>query len=99
MRKRAATLICAGTFGLFHIIVVVLPVIASGGGGESQGMRVAIFDMPLVVVLDHVPGGGRIVYYDVGAYLVFFSLVGTLMYASCGALIGYVIDRIRKSVA
>ena len=99
MQKRAATLICAGVFALFHIIVVVFPVVASGGNGESQAGAVMLFDMPLVFVLERVPGGGRILYNDVGAYMVFFSVVGTLMYASCGALIGYIIDRVRTSVA
>lgn len=94
-KKRFATLICAGIFALFHLIVVVFPVISSGGSGESQGWLVVIFDMPLVVVLNHVPGGEKILYNDVTAYMIFFTVVGTLMYACCGALIGFVIDKIR----
>jgi hypothetical protein len=68
MRKPAATSICAGIFALFHTIVVVFPVVASGGNGESQAGAVSVFDMPLVFVLDRVPGGGRILYPEhVGA--------------------------------
>ena len=99
MRKRAATLISAGLFALFHIVVVVFPVVSSGGGGESQAGLVIFFDTPLVALLSRVPGGNRILFNDVTAYMIFFSVVGTLMYLCCGALIGYVIDRIRARVA
>ncbi|MBT3288868.1 MAG: hypothetical protein HN849_33035 [Victivallales bacterium] len=95
MRKRAATLICAAVFALFHVIVVAMPVILSGGGGEKQAFAVIYFDLPLVVALELIPGGEKLLGGNLTAYVAFVSVVGTLMYACCGALIGYAVDRVR----
>ena len=99
MRRHAATVICSGILAIIHIAVVVIPLVSSGGCGEGQAFLVYCFDFPLVVALDSIPGGGRILYHGVTTYVLFFSIVGTVMYASAGGFIGYVIDRVRIRVA
>ena len=44
MRKKAATLICAGVMMLFHTIMVVVTLVRDGGGGENSGWAVMLFD-------------------------------------------------------
>ena len=80
----AGALLC----GAIHLAFVVAPLLASGGHGEGQAFLVAMADFPLVFLLDRVPGGGHILYDSTPAYLTFFSIVGTLMYAGIGAAFG-----------
>jgi hypothetical protein len=74
--------------GGFHLAFIVLPLLASGGQGEGQAFLVMFADFPLVWLLDRIPGGGHILYNSKYAYLAFFSIAGTLMYACAGALLG-----------
>jgi hypothetical protein len=86
----------ASLFAIFHVVVVVAPVLLSGGVGESQGFAVGIFDMPLVWLLLAV-GGGAIL--NGGHwYVIFFCVVGTAMYALGGAVVGSLVDWLRLRV-
>jgi hypothetical protein len=84
--RRRIPFIAATLFAPFHIITVVVTLLSSRGAGEGQAMLVALIDFPLVWLLQTVPGGGHILYNSVRAYILFFSVVGTLMYA---AAVGY----------
>ena len=85
-------------FGLFHLIFVVAPLVASGGHGEGQAFLVALADFPLVMLLDRIPGGGYILYKSTFAYVSFFSVIGTLMYACIGAALGRLLDRLIRAL-
>jgi len=73
---------------LFHIVIVVWTLVTSSGAGEGQAFLVALLDFPLVALLQAIPGGGKILYNSQHGYVLFFSVVGTLMYAVVGYAIG-----------
>ena len=93
--------ICAGLLALIHVLLVVVPVLAAHGSGEGQAFIVFLADFPLVWALQHAPGGGYILYNSVCAYISFFSVMGTVMYAAIGFLVGllYRAIRMRKMAA
>ncbi len=78
----------AATFALFHLLTVTWTLVTTGGAGEGQAFTVLLFDWPLVILLDHVPRGGYILYGSVTMYVWFFSIAGTAMYAVIGYLLG-----------
>ena len=87
--SRSLTIIVAAIFALFHVIVVAIPVWSSGGSGESQAFAAAIFDLPLFWLLGLFPAGRGVLYgSSPSAYMLVFSVGGTLMYAAVGALVG-----------
>jgi hypothetical protein len=69
----------AAIFAVFHIIVVAIPVVATGGAGETQALAAAIFDLPLFWLLGLFPAGRAVLY---GAspfvYILVFGVGGTL---------------------
>ena len=81
---RFSPLIGTLVFGLFHILTVVVTLFATHGHGEGQAFAVLLLDFPLVLLLESVPRGGHILYQSVTAYIWFFSIAGTLMYAVVG---------------
>jgi hypothetical protein len=90
MRSNLSLTIVATTiFALFHILVVAIPVLSSGGSGETQAFAAAIFDLPLFWLLGLFPAGRAVLYGSSPlAYILVFSVGGTLMYAALGALVG-----------
>jgi len=83
------TIALAVIFALFHIIVVAVPVLSSGGSGETQAFTAAIFDLPIFWLLGLFPAGREVLYGSSHtAYILVFSVGGTLMYAVVGALVG-----------
>lgn len=90
MRRRLPW-ICALIFALFHVLVVVSTLLATRGAGEGQAFAVALFDFPLVLLLQALPKGGYILYGSATAYVWFFSAAGTLMYAAVGYCFGALI--------
>ena len=93
--RSKATIIVAMTvgFALFHIIVVAVPVLTSGGSGETQAFATALFDMPIFWLLGLFPAGRQLLYGSFPLlYILVFTVGGTLMYAAVGALVGRGID-------
>lgn len=98
MRSKAPILIVTTIFALFHIIVVAIPVVTSGGSGEGQGFAAAIFDFPIVWLLELFPAGRGVLYGSAHTvYLFIFSIGGTLMYAGVGAVIGFALRKILRA--
>jgi hypothetical protein len=103
MRAAAPTIVAvAAIFALFHIIVVAVPVLMTGGSGESQAFAVAIFDLPNFWLLGSFKGGREVLYgSSPSLYMMVFSVGGTVMYAAAGALVGrgihYVIQALRAA--
>ena len=85
MIRRLIPTICASVFALFHVVTVVATLFSSHGAGEGQAFIVAILDYPLLLLLEALPGGGYILYNSTVAYIWFFSIAGTVLYA----LVGY----------
>lgn len=100
LMKRVAPWMCALVFALFHVVVVVSTLFATHGAGEGQGFTVLLFDFPLVILLQALPRGGYILYSSTVAYVWFFSIAGTLLYAAVGycvgALVRALMTRIRR---
>jgi hypothetical protein len=86
--RRQLPLIGASVFALFHAVMVVSTLIATRGAGEGQAFIVALFDFPLVLLLQALPGGGHILYGSTIAYVWFFSVAGTVLYAAIGFCAG-----------
>ena len=84
---------------LFHAFIVVLALVSTGGSGEGQAYIVLFFDLPLVLLLRIMPGGGYILYNSTIAYVGFFSIVGTLMYGVVGYGIGVLISKLQKKLS
>jgi hypothetical protein len=75
-------------FAAFHVLTVVTTLVATQGRGEGQAFTVALIDFPLVMLLRALPNGSHILYNSVAAYVWFFSIAGTLMYAAIGYGVG-----------
>ena len=79
----------AAIFALFHIIVVAVPMLSSGGSGETQAFAAAIVDLPIFWLLGLFPAGREVLYgASPSFYILVFGGGGTLMYAAIGALVG-----------
>ena len=87
MRTPATTVVViAAIFALFHIIVVAVPIVLSGGSGETQAFITAIFDLPIFWLLGLFPSGRAVLYgSSPSIYMLIFGLGGTFMYAAIGA--------------
>ena len=90
MRSKAPIIVAmAAIFALFHIIVVAVPMLTSGGSGETQAFAAAIFDLPIYWLLGRFSGGREVLYgASPSLYILVFVVGGTLMYAAVGALVG-----------
>ena len=99
MRSRSTlTIVMAAIFALFHIIVVAVPVLSSGGSGETQAFTAAIFDLPIFWLLGLFPAGRAVLYGSSHvAYMLVFGVGGTFMYAVVGALVGHGVHSIMRA--
>ena len=71
------TMVVATIFALFHILVVAIPVLSSGGSGETQAFAAAIFDLPLFWLLGLFPAGRAVLYgSSPSVYVLVFSVGG-----------------------
>jgi hypothetical protein len=86
--RRQIPWICAVIFAAFHVLVAVTTLVATQGSGEGQAFIVALVDCPRVVLLDALPNGSYILYGSPVAFVWFFSIAGTLMYAAIGYCFG-----------
>ena len=92
-------MVTAAIFALFHLVVVAVPVVSSGGSGETQAFITATFDLPIFWLLGSFPGGRAVLYgASPSIYMLVFGLGGTFMYAAVGALLGWVINTVRRGV-
>jgi len=92
-------IVTAAIFALLHIIVVAVPLLLSGGSGETQALLTAILDLPIFWLLGLFPSGRAVLYgSSPSIYMVVFGVGGTLMYAALGALLAWVIHTARRGI-
>ena len=91
MRSRPVVLSALGFAGL-HIVFVTIPVLLSDATGESQAWLTYFADLPLVALLRSL---GYL--YDKTSYVILVCVLGPLMYAGVGALVGVAISRIARA--
>jgi hypothetical protein len=83
-------IVTAVVFAIIHIIVIAIPVLWSGGAGESQAFAAAIFDFPISWLLGMFPSGRAVLYgSSPSIYILVFAVGGTCMYAAIGALVAW----------
>ena len=90
--------ICALIFAAFHVLTVVTTLVATQGQGEGQAFFVALVDFPLLMLLQALPNGAYVMYHSKVAYIWFFSIAGTLMYAAVGYCFGVLLRALVTSV-
>ena len=87
--KASIIVVMAAVFAIFHILTVAVPILTSGGSGETQAFAAAILDIPISWLLSLSPTGREVLYGSWQLlYILVFSIGGTLMYAAVGALVG-----------
>ena len=99
--RRQIPWICALIFAAFHLLAVVTTLVATQGQGEGQAIFVALVDFPLLMLIEALPNGAYIMYNSRAAYIWFFSIAGTLMYAAIGYCFGVLlralVTRLRRA--
>jgi len=94
-KRHRWTFLLALIFTLFHLFTVVATLLTARGSGEGQAYVVYFVDLPLVLLLEVMPHGGYILYNSRDAYVLFFSVAGTVMYVLLGAALGFIVDNFR----
>jgi hypothetical protein len=97
--KLSTPWICAFLVALAHLLIVVTTLVDTQGSGEGQAFLVLFYDFPLVLLLDHIPQGGHILYSSISAYIWFFSIVGTLMHGLIGFGVGMLFSLLKSLIA
>lgn len=97
--KRFVPWTCAFLFALAHLLIVVTTLFDTQGHGEGQAFLVLFYDFPLVLLLQHIPQGGYILYGSTSAYMWFFSVVGTLMHGFIGFGVGMLFSMLKSLIA
>jgi hypothetical protein len=80
---------------VFHFVVVVVPLLVSGGTGEAgkgAGWIALIFDFPLTLLELNILAIEHLVVTSTMGYILYYTLGGSLLYGLVGWLIGYVTD-------
>ena len=83
---------------LFHLVVVVLPLILFGLGADwakGVGWLTLFFDFPLTLLEVNIPTIEHLVVTSTMGYILYYSLGGTLLYALGGCVMGYLTDAFR----
>jgi len=86
---KRATILGAVSFFSIHILLVTVPVLRANATGESQGWLTYFADLPLFAAMMSFG-----LLHDRTSYLVLVCVLGPLMYAAVGSLIGCVIGGI-----
>ena len=84
-RKSKITIVLAIIFGVIHFIVVGIPFIKAGGGGEEL-LYIIIIDFPLYWMAELLLPGS--LYNSVAFNFWLFPIAGTIMYAAVGYFFG-----------
>lgn len=87
-----ATILGALTLFCIHLLLVTTPVLLSGATGETQGWLAFFADFPLIAAM--LAFGFQV---DRTSYLIIVCVLGPLMYAAVGAVIGRAIGRRSES--
>ena len=94
MKNSIGMIIGGAVMGLLHIVLVVIPVVMSGGSGENQAGRVLFFDFPLVWLMNRFEPSRAVLEGDVHWYVLTISVGGTLLHIGGGIVLGYVAARL-----
>ena len=89
--SRKLPITVATTLGIIHIVLVGIPFVQSGGGGEAIGYRVLFVDFPLYLLAEIA--FPRLLLNSVSFNFFWFVILGTVMYCVIGYAIGSFFNR------
>ncbi len=78
---------------IFHGFTVVLPLLWYGGKGEQSAGLALIVDFPLFLLAKVIPFLDQFIYTSRIGAMLYFSIVGTFLYAGAGWAIGHFQDK------
>lgn len=82
-------------FGLVHLVLVTILFVTNPGNGEGLAFALLLIDLPLMILIDVFPGAiQRLLNHSVS--FLYFAILGSLMYAAVGALLGMLMNALRK---
>jgi hypothetical protein len=96
MNRKLPVIVCT-MLGIIHIILVGMPFVQSGGGGEAVGYRVLFADFPLYLAAELA--FPRLLLNSVPFNFFWFVVLGTIMYCIIGYGLGLLFNHLgdRKS--
>jgi hypothetical protein len=89
--SRRLPVIVGTTLGIIHIILVGIPFVQSGGGGEAIGYRVLFVDFPLYLAAELA--FPRLLLNSVLFNFFWFVVLGAIMYFIIGYGLGLIFNR------
>jgi hypothetical protein len=84
-------LLLALTFGGLHLIFALADLVPNGTSGESAALGFLLYDYPLHWLVNHFNWGAPFRFDSGRHYVVFFSIVGTLMHGAFGFFLGFLL--------
>jgi hypothetical protein len=88
------TALLAALAGAFHVFFAVIPLFTAAPKNWGPAVTLLILDYPLFLFFEATKlCDPRL---NTGESVMLYSILGTVMYAGVGALLGYGIDRLRN---
>ena len=84
-------LLLALTFGGLHLVFVLTNLVPNGTSGESAALGFLLYDYPLHWLVSHFDWGAPFRFDSGRHYVVFFSIVGTVMHGVFGLFLGFLL--------
>ena len=79
------------TFGLLHFMVVGIPFLVAGGGGEGL-LYIGLIHLPLFIIGEFA---FKALFYNSLVFnFILFIVIGTLMYSFLGYMLGLLVRRV-----
>ncbi len=91
--KSKIPIVAAALLGIVHFVIVGIPFVQAGGGGEGL-FFILLIDFPLFWLANIL--APKLMYNSVAFNFWLFPVGGTIMYAAFGYLIGSVLVLIKK---
>ena len=93
--KSKVPLVMAVLLGTLHFLIVGIPFILAGGGGEGL-LYLLFIDFPLFLLANIF--AKRLLFSSVAFNFFLFPILGTILYAGFGFLIGRVVVVVRNKI-
>jgi hypothetical protein len=89
--RRKLPIVFGAALGIIHFILVGIPFIQSGGGGEAIGYLVLFVDFPLYLLGELA--FPKLLLNSVRFNFLWFVIMGTVMYSAIGYALGLLFNR------
>ena len=85
-------------FGVLHAVFVLTTIVPNGTSGESAAWGFLLYDFPLHWLVNNLNWGTPFRYDSGRHYVLFFSIVGTLMYVAFGFCLGAMLKLLLRTL-